>query len=156
MEICTIKSESLNRLDLIPIWEISPGCCEYIVWASIHEATGTPFQPGMYLIIFDTLVTPSSHLLLSSGQKDEATVIKEDEDRCQPLGLAWYLLCCHILLYGSLLPMPKSTHSRQLSDRLPFISVTSLCYLITFHEPFQAWEFFSQESEIIFPAVTPS
>lgn len=109
----------------------------------------------MYLIISDTLVTPSSHLLLSSGQKDEATVMKEDKDRCQPLGLAWYVLCCHIM-YGGLLPMPKSPHRRQLSDRLPFISVTSLCYLITFHELFQAWEIFSLESEIIFPAFTPT
>lgn len=95
----------------------------------------------MCLIISDTLLTPSSRFFLSSQQEDETTVIKEDNDQCQPVGLAWYLLWCHILVYNGLWPMPKSTHSRQMSDRLPFIRMTSLCYLITFHGLFQVWEF---------------
>lgn len=56
------------------------------------------------------------------------------------LPLAWYLLWCHILVYSRRWLMPRSTHRRQLSDRLPFIRVTSLCYLITFRRPVQVWE----------------
>lgn len=142
LEISTEKRCSLG-LDLIPLQELGPQCCEYTVCASIYRVTGTLLAHGMCPIIFDTLLTPSSRFLLSSQQEDEATVIKEDNDQCQPLGLAWYLLWCHILVYSGLWPMPKSTHSRQLSDRLPFIRMTSLSYLITFHRLFQAWEFFS-------------
>lgn len=105
------------------------------------EPLGHPLAHGSCLIIFDTLLTPSSRFLLSSQQEDETTVIKEDNDQCQPVGLAWYLLWCHILVYNGLWSMPKSTHSRQLSDRLPFIRMTSLCYLITFHRLFQVWGF---------------
>lgn len=53
---------------------------------------GDTIRDGMCLIIFDTLLTPSSRFLLSSQREDEATVIKEDNDQCQPLGPDWYLL----------------------------------------------------------------
>lgn len=49
-------------------------------------------------------------------------------------------------------PVPKSTHRRQLSDMLPFITVTSLHYLITFLELFQAWESFSKEAGLAIAA----
>lgn len=93
-------------------------------------------------MVRSSLVLTLRGLLLSPHQDDEATVTTKDNDQCQHLGLASYLLWCHILVHSGLWLMPKSTQCRQLSDKLSFIGMTLPCHLIIFHELFPAWELF--------------
>lgn len=155
LETSAMKQPWSWRYRLNPNLEVGPSCCEYTVWAFIHWTTGTPF--GMALIIFDTPLTPSSKALsfYPLGEKMKRWgYCNQRRQSWVPAYLARPGTCFDVILWciARQRPVPKSARRLQLSDRLPFITVTSLRYLITFLELFQAWECFSQESEIIIPA----
>ena len=92
--------------------------------------------------------TPSQNLLSSfipsflihrANQEDGTTVIRDGSALCQ--ALSWPGTCLDVIFWWSRLRLvPECTHPGQLSDSSPFITVTSFCYLITFHRLVQAWE----------------